>query len=459
MDRLTMLRQRPCRQLSVIATAGILLLIVYHVYHQPVLGQLSVHRLPLPKTASLSNRKHFDDLRLDDAQCQATFPGLTKDIDDMVAFGSFSVKYETRPDSPMLVRLEKGQLYIVHHETDKDIITAPYRDARLATLHQIHRAILTSPVPLPDTVLAVNVLDGPRNDTLSYSRAAFGAATPGSPLVTRAFLMPHFSFWGWPALPFVGSFQKAVEAVSTQHMPFSKKDARPVWRGTKRYNSAQHPKMREDLLAVAGGQRWADVQELAWGEGDGQTKNDQKVVATNALRIQDFCKYKYVVHTEGITYSGRLQFLQLCASVLLTPPMAWLQHTTHLVKPVYASDLLGVRTTEKETTSPAGKKWPRYSPSEANAVFVAPDWSDLYDAVTWLEAHLDVAEGIAQRQRSLFWEQQGYLSPAAEVCYWRALIQGWAKVAKVIDERWSKAPRGVPWEEFAMGYPKEVRDK
>ncbi len=49
--------------------------------------------------------------------------------------------------------------------------------------------------------------------------------------------------------------------------------------------------------------------------------------------MEDFCRYKYVIHTEGVTYSGRLQFLQMCASVLLTPPMAWRQHTTHLVRP------------------------------------------------------------------------------------------------------------------------------
>ncbi|CAK7231414.1 hypothetical protein SCUCBS95973_007908 [Sporothrix curviconia] len=452
MDPLTILRQRPCRQLTVSFTAGILLLIIYLTYRRPVPGKPSFYRAPLPKTGSSSRTRHFDNLHLDDAQCKAAFPGLTKDIDDMVAMGPFPLGYETRPDSTMLVRLEKGQLYIVHHETDKDIMAPPYRDARLAALHQIHRAVLTSPIPPPDTVLAVNVLDGPRNDTLSYSRAAFGAAAPGSPLVTRAFLMPHFSFWGWPALAFVGSFGLAADAVAAQNTSFETKDPRPVWRGTKRYNSAQYPQMRTDLLKVAGGQPWADVQELAW---DAPDDRKGEAVATNALRIQDFCKYKYVVHTEGITYSGRLQFLQLCESVLLTPPMAWLQHTTHLVKPVYAQDLLGAA--KRARASSSDRAWSPYPPSEANAVFVAPDWSDLYDTVTWLEAHPDVAQGIALRQRSLFWEQ-GYLSPAAEACYWRALIQGWATVAQTTDEKWAKVPRGVPWEVFAMGYHDGVGD-
>ncbi|CAK7199339.1 hypothetical protein SEUCBS139899_002017 [Sporothrix eucalyptigena] len=337
----------------------------------------------------------------------------------------------------MLVRLKQGQLYIVHHEAD-DVLEKPFRDARLAALHQIHRAIMTSPVPLPDTILAVNVLDGPRNDTLSYSRAAFGAATPGSPLVTRAFLMPHFSFWGWPALSFVGSFRQADESITAQQVPFRDKDARPVWRGTKRYNSAQHPQMRTDLLKAAAGQPWADVQELAW---------DAPGAATNALNISDFCRYKHVVHTEGITYSGRLQFLQLCTSVLLTPPMAWLQHTTHLVKGVYSSDLLG----RSRTASSSDKVWPPTPPFSANAVFISPNWSDLQATVAWLEAHPDVAEGIAQRQRDLFWGK-GYLSPAAEVCYWRALIRGWARVAQTTGPEWASAPRGVPWEVFAMGY-------
>ena len=75
--------------------------------------------------------------------------------------------------------------------------------------------------------------------------------------------------------------------------------------------------------------------------------------------------------------------------------------------------------------------WPtRYDAAEANIVFVAPDWSDLEDTISWLEGHPEVAAGIARRQRELF-VGGGYFSPAAETCYWRALVRGWASVAVV----------------------------
>jgi len=281
--------------------------------------------------------------------------------------------------------------------------------------------------------------------------------------------MPHFSFWAWP-LPFIGSFARAAAAVDVleARLSFGLKDPRAVWRGTKRYNSAHNPKMREDLLRVTAGKKWADVQELRWAVGDGAGDGGAAVrpkgarerggpVAANALMIEDFCRYKYVVHTEGITYSGRFQLHQLCGSVLLTPPVAWLQHTTHLIRPIFSSDLdlgdvgRGEGATKSRWKPSAGERraWPvHYSPREANIVFVAPDWSDLEATVAWLEAHPEVAEGIARRQRDLF-VGGGYFSPAAEACYWRSLIRGWARVARTNGEGWEDQ-EGVPWETFAM---------
>ncbi len=71
---------------------------------------------------------------------------------------------------------------------------------------------------------------------------------------------------------------------------------------------------------------------------------------------------------------------QMCASVTITPPIQWLQHTTHLVRPVFANDLWGERddVLRNEVRERARRAWPvAYPPDEANIVFVAPDWSDL----------------------------------------------------------------------------------
>jgi hypothetical protein len=223
------------------------------------------------------------------------------------------------------------------------------------------------------------------------------------------------------------------------------------------WNSAHYPGLRENLLRVTEQAEWADVQALhGYGlvaaGGARPTENNLNSTADNALMIEDFCRYKYVLYTEGITYSGRLQFLQMCRSVLISPPIAWLQHSTHLVRPTFSSDLPVPPGSQR--WAPAKEidtAWPvHYRPEEANAVFVSPDWTDLERTVAWLEKNPDVADGIARRQRDLF-VGEGYLSPAAEVCYWRALIRGWNEVVEYEIDEW-KHREMVSWELFALNH-------
>jgi hypothetical protein len=326
--------------------------------------------------------------------------------------------------------------------------------------------MMNSPSPLPDTIIAINVNDQPFGAAWSYTRPAFAPpSSHGGPPLKRAFLMPHFSFWSWPTTPFVGSFRRAAAAIESleSRLRFRDKDSRLVWRGTTGYYGAHRPGLRDKLIKIAGGKPWADVQALEWKDGalkeipktkSGINRTDTVVTADmpgNALMVEDFCRYKYVLHTEGITYSGRFQLHQLCASVLLAPPIAWMQHTTHLVRPVFSRDLPGKKSKKPWVLEDGvDKAWPkRYLAEEANMIFVSPDWSDLEDTIRWLEDNPEVAEEIAHRQRDLF-VGGGYFSPAAEVCYWRAMIKGWSKVVQIDDtDGWSKV-EGIAWEEFIV---------
>jgi hypothetical protein len=269
--------------------------------------------------------------------------------------------------------------------------------------------------------------------------------------------MPHFSFWAWN-LPFIGSMARAAEAIAELEAEYSTtttpkgwqgKIAKAVWRGTMWFNSVHSPRMRQNLVKEARGKPWADVEPLEWNKGDkGGGKN-----ADNALPIEGFCRYKYNVHTEGIAYSGRFQFLQMCASVVLTPPIQWMQHVTHLARPLFSSDLdlkRGDGGGKSWTpTEKVKRAWPvGYKSEEANIVFVAPDWSDLGDTVAWLEEHPEIAEGIARRQRDMF-VGGGYFSPAAEACYWRAMVRGWAKVAQTEGQGWEDT-EGITFETFSL---------
>ncbi|KAI0446991.1 hypothetical protein F4803DRAFT_426724 [Xylaria telfairii] len=460
---------------------------------------------------------------LTEDQCRATFPGLLELVDDEVAKGPFKLERLPSNLGPLIARIRDGQLYILSAARKSDL-SREMLAHRAATLHQIANALLTWPRPsssspssphshIPNTIFAFNHHDDPLASTLSYSR-------PADPelLVTesggekRFFPIPHFSFYAW-ALPFIGSLPRAARAITTieSNVPFSSKIPRAVWRGTTWFNNARAGRVRQNLVRAfgtaesspgtnTGAKRWADIEALEWGTED---RN-----ATNALPIEDFCRYKYIVHTEGVTYSGRFQFHNLCGSVVLTPPVAWIQHVTHLLRPVFSyaldpeaadsssplssthpSSRLSFRSPFSSSSSHAQKKEERENPlaggglprhpislgelekppplspypapwvrsawptsyaaaSEANIVFVAPDWSDLEATVAWLEAHPGIASGIARRQRALF-HGGGYLSPAAEACYWRGLIRGWSEVVRVDDGAFDDLEE-VTWEDFSL---------
>jgi len=103
--------------------------------------------------------------------------------------------------------------------------------------------------------------------------------------------MPHFSFWSWP-LSFIGTLDEALYKIEQIEIatPWGNKTDKAVWRGTAWFNNAGNTALRPNLLAASKGKDWADVHDLAW-ESNGEK-------AVNAIRIEDFCRYKYILYTE-----------------------------------------------------------------------------------------------------------------------------------------------------------------
>lgn len=396
----------------------------------------------------------LNDLSLTTSQCTTLFPNLTFPIDDVLAQGPFTVNPKT---SPLLISLhDNHQLAILKSQPKRDLSNEMLA-SRTAALHQLHRAILTTPAsdsPLPNTLISLNFQDQPFGTSWAYSRQADPQSRPGAQTDgdanARTWLMPHFSFWAWK-LPFIGSMgraNQAVAAIEAATPSFGAKIPKAVWRGTTWFNSVHNPRLRANLVGATKDKPWADVEALKWDTVSTDTKNGERT-ASNSLMIEDFCKYKYVLYTEGVTYSGRFQFLQMCESVLITPAISWMQHATHFVRPVFSNTLKGMEGgwTPSEVVKRA---WPvSWGVEEANAVFVKPDWSDLEDVVHWLEEHPREAEGIARRQRETFVDG-GYFSPAAEMCYWRALVRGWSEVVRWNAEEVQALGEGQTYEAFVL---------
>jgi hypothetical protein len=153
-----------------------------------------------------------------------------------------------------------------------------------ATLHALHRAILTSPTALPDTALALNIEDLPRRNTWSFARSD-DQWTPDN-----VWVMPHFSGWSWP-LEYVGTLDEALATIDAYeaNTTWAEKDARVVWRGSPWYNPEWNAGLRHNLISMAEDKPWADIQ--ATGKTGLEAKN-------NTLKITDFCRYKYVLYVE-----------------------------------------------------------------------------------------------------------------------------------------------------------------
>lgn len=186
-----------------------------------------------------------------------------------------------------------------------------------------------------------------------------------------------------------------------------------LWRGVPKMG----PEIRDKLIKVTKGKPWSDVKAIDW--------KDTQSPESGYKTMPEHCDYKYVAQTEGNTYSGRLKYLQMCRSVIVSHKLDWIQHHYHLL---------------------------RSSGSDQNIVEVERDWSDLDSKMKWLLDHDKHAQRIADNNVKTFRER--YLTPAAETCYWRRLMQEWAKVSfepeffKEVDGK--KVWRGVSVESFLL---------
>ena len=97
-----------------------------------------------------------------------------------------------------------------------------------------------------------------------------------------------------------------------------------------------------------------------------------------------YVSYKYTVQTEGTSYSGRLKYLQLCRSALITHPLEWQEFHTHLM-------------------SLAGP--------DINFIEASENFGNLEAAMNYYMEHDDEAEEIARNSYETF--ARRYLTPAA----------------------------------------------
>ncbi|KAI0173123.1 glycosyl transferase family 90-domain-containing protein [Hypoxylon sp. FL1284] len=360
---------------------------------------------------------------LSNSQCESAFPDLYQELDRARNFlldrkkrvNESDLKLDAKGDytgkqhGEFHALISNGELYVIKEKKGE-----PDRSRGLAALASLYRAITAMPDPrsLPDIEFVIDIED----------RAARGEKNPERIRWAWAreeknewlWVMPDFDGWSYPD-DGVGSYAQFRDDVVQVEKEYSKgwddKEEQLCWRGSLAVNR----NLRTALVEAAKGNDWNNVQAIDWHNH------------SNILDMRDFCRYKYVAHTEGNSWSGRLRYLHNCNSVPVIHKLDYVFHYRPLLKD---------------------------SGPHQNYVKVKRDWSDLKAQMDGLLADPDKGRRIALESTAVFRDR--YLTPAAEACYWRRMIHTWHAVMNFEPRRFetkadgTKVRRGVSWERFSF---------
>ncbi|KAF2130300.1 hypothetical protein P153DRAFT_365924 [Dothidotthia symphoricarpi CBS 119687] len=352
---------------------------------------------------------------LSPTECRARFAGLFDEIDRSVALrkdlgnvSSADIDLSWIPYGAMRVMIYNHKLYIIEAKLDGK----GHYPRLLAILHQLNRAITSSPSRLPSIEFSFVVNDIADE---SHNHRTIWAFSRHVSLDDEMWLMPDFGYWSWP-LELVGEYEQIRTEMRGSEVEWEKKVPKVLWRGAVKTNK----EVRGALMGVTRGKPWADVEEVIW---KGRTAVSD---GSAALPIAEHCKYQFLVHTEGRSYSGRGKYLLNCASVVITHKAEWIEPHSHLFIP---------------------------SGPHQNVVEVEHDFSDLEAKVQDLLQNPERAKAIVNNSIATFRDR--HITPAAEACYWRQLFLSWADVSFrpepwEVDENGRKRIRGVPFETFVI---------
>ncbi|RYN32943.1 hypothetical protein AA0112_g5836 [Alternaria arborescens] len=372
---------------------------------------------------------HANVHTLSHEQCDSAFPKLYHSLDQAVSFRQGRKVHvqdiEIEEGRCMLrVMIYQGELFVVDAGKPEEcyVTNGNERERILGTLAQIDRAVTTAstsdPV-IPNVEFSLSLDDLPRRSRKHGT--FFGYTRKEGPEYKDIWMMPNYAYWAWnyTHAPSWNSIRKEIEQKETE-LPWAKKDPRVVWRG-----KVKMAKLRKELVRVSEGKEWSDIKPVVINNAsDPHTKD--------VMNLRQFCGYKFTVQTEGTSYSGRLKYLQLCRSALITHPLEWQEFHTHLM---------------------------RLAGPEVNYIEASENFGNLESAMEYYRAHDNEAEEIAKNSYETFTRR--YLTPAAVTCYWRRLFWSWASVQGyepqlyVPDKDGNLVMRGTPWTAFAANWPKD----
>ncbi|KAL4927063.1 DUF821 domain protein [Aspergillus undulatus] len=367
------------------------------------------------KEWSFTPHRDANNHGLSEAQCLLAFPKLFGEIDrvaqkyltknQLITFQDVDDVHrrggiDGNGNGLVRAAIVDGKLYIL------DFGPQPFTFSRgKATLHSLNRALTAyagrRTLPNIEFVLSTDdfVPDQEQGPIWSYSRrygdevgnGDWNEQTSSSGSASGIWLMPDFGYWSWPEVK-VGSYSDIRRRIADVDggLRFKNKKKQLLWRGSV----ASNPEIRGALLSATRGKPWSSTREINWDT------SSQEDADNGILPMESHCTYQFLAHTEGRSFSGRGKYLLSCGSVVIAHKPLWAEmHHGALIS----------------------------SGPEANYVQVERDFSDLERKIEHLLDNPEVAERIAVNAFATFGER--YLSPAAESCYWRALVRAYGGVS------------------------------
>ncbi|KAF2871052.1 glycosyl transferase family 90-domain-containing protein [Massariosphaeria phaeospora] len=370
---------------------------------------------------------HSNVHTLTNEQCDIAFPKLYHRLDEAVQRRQGRKVHVqdiqiTEGRCMVRVMIYQGELFVVDAGKPEKCYVANgnERERILGTLAQIDRALATTPSSdssIPNIEFSLSLDDLPRRS--KGKGTFFGYTRKDGRAYDDVWLMPNYAYWSWnyTHAPSWNSIRREI-ADAEQRVPWEHKDPRVVWRG-----KVKMAKLRSELVKVSKGKEWSDIKPVV-------INNPKDKHTKDVMNLREFCGYKFTVQTEGTSYSGRLKYLQLCRSAIITHPLVWQEFHTHLM-------------------SLAGP--------DINFIEASENFGNLDSAMEYYRAHDSEAEEIARNSYEMF--ARRYLTPAAVTCYWRRLFWTWSSVQGfepqlyVPDEHGNQVMRATPWTAFAANWP------
>lgn len=362
----------------------------YHGFYLP-----NAPATPSLKSSDIPLDPHNDIIDILTAeQCDAAFPDLFYEVDRAAEHFKSSKTSISKEDVNISWRHGEdwragGAIRILIHENQLRVLESRemisglgYEGRGMPLLYMLQRAVDSATAGgerLPTIEAAIvleDISDPPAGGSHSFWTFARNLTKESH---DRLWLVPNFDFY----VQNEGAYEEVRRRGISRDAPFAKKIQQAVWRGQSWVNND----IRGGLIDAGKDKPWADFKD---------TLSDH----STWLKPDELCKYAMTVHTEGVSYSGRLGSLLLCNSLTFIHDLSWTAHFYSVLK----------------------SKGP-----EQNYVPVARDWSDLEEKVQYFLKNPKEADKIIQNSVNAL--RSRALSRAATSCYLRKLVQGYSTVA------------------------------